>query len=138
MIVAGPGLAVADPATALIAVGEVLLVALLHATAPFVVATKLADVPSLGTITLSLSVVGVAYLPFALLTQHEAPTLRSGLSLAALGIFCTAVAFRLSAGAHRVLAGRHGRAPAPRRPAGAARAGHEPLTRPASATQTRA
>lgn len=93
VIVAGPGLSVADPATALAAVGEVLLVALLYATAPFIVATKLAHVPSLGTITLSLLAVGVAYLPFALLTQHEVPTVRSGVSLAALGIFCTALAF---------------------------------------------
>ena len=93
VIVAGPGLAVADPATALAAVGEVLLMALLYATAPFIVATKLAHVPSLGTITLSLLVVGVAYLPFALLTQHEVPTVRSGVPLAALGIFCTALAF---------------------------------------------
>ena len=93
VIVAGPGLSVTDPATALAAVGEVLLVALLYATAPFIVATKLAHVPSLGTITLSLLVVGVAYLPFALLTQHEVPTVRSGVSLAALGIFCTALAF---------------------------------------------
>ncbi len=93
VIVAGPGLSVADPATALAAVGEVLLVALLYATAPFIVATKLAHVPSLGTITLSLLAVGVAYLPFALLTQHEVPTVRSGISLAALGIFCTALAF---------------------------------------------
>ena len=93
VIVAGPGLAVADPATALAAVGEVLLVALLYATAPFIVATKLAHVPSLGTITLSLLVVGVAYLPFALLTQHEVLSVRSGVSLAALGIFCTALAF---------------------------------------------
>jgi hypothetical protein len=41
---------------------------------------------------LSLLAVGVAYLPFALLTQHEVPTIRSGVSLAALGIFCTALA----------------------------------------------
>lgn len=70
-----------------------LLVALLYATAPFIIATKLAHVPSLGTITLSLLAVGVAYLPIALLTQHELPTVRSSLSLAALGIFCTALAF---------------------------------------------
>ncbi len=93
MIVAGPGLADADPAAALTAIGEVLLVALLYATAPFIIATKLAHVPSLGTITLSLLAVGVAYLPIALLTQHELPTVRSSLSLAALGIFCTALAF---------------------------------------------
>ncbi len=36
---------------------------------------------------------GIAYLPIALLTPQEAPTLRSGLSLVALGVLCTAVAF---------------------------------------------
>lgn len=93
VIVAGPGLAVADPGAALAAIGQVLLVALLYATAPFLIATKLAHVPSLGTITLSLLAVGLAYLPFALLTQHEVPTLRSGLSLLALGVLSTALAF---------------------------------------------
>ena len=93
VIVAGPGLAVADPARALGAIGEVLLVAFLYAVAPFIVATKLARVPSLGTITLSLFCVGIAYLPVAVLTQHELPTVRSTVSLAALGILCTAVAF---------------------------------------------
>jgi drug/metabolite transporter (DMT)-like permease len=75
------------------AIAQVLLVALLYAIAPFIIATKLAHVPSLGTITLSLLAVGLAYLPFALLTQHELPTVRSGLSLVALGILCTALAF---------------------------------------------
>lgn len=93
VIVAGPGLAVADPARGLGAIGEVLLVAFLYAVAPFIVATKLARVPSLGTITLSLFCVGIAYLPVAVLTQHEVPTVRSTVSLAALGILCTAVAF---------------------------------------------
>lgn len=93
VIVAGPGLAVAEPLQALGAVGQVLLVALLYAIAPFIIATKLAHVPSLGTITLSLLAVGIGYLPFALMTQHELPTLRSGLSLIALGILCTALAF---------------------------------------------
>lgn len=93
VIVAGPGLAVADPGAALAAIGQVLLVALLYATAPFLIATKLAHVPSLGTITLSVLTVGLAYLPFALLTQHEIPTVRSGLSLLALGVLSTALAF---------------------------------------------
>lgn len=93
VIVAGPGLAVAEPAQALGAIAQVLLVALLYAIAPFIIATKLAHVPALGTITLSLLAVGLAYLPFALLTQHELPTVRSGLSLVALGILCTALAF---------------------------------------------
>lgn len=93
VIVLGPGLAVADADAALLAVGQVLLVALLYAIAPFLIATKLRDVPSLGTITLSLLFIGLAYLPFGLLTQHEVPTVRSTVALVALGILCTAVAF---------------------------------------------
>lgn len=93
IIVAGPGLAVADPPSALTAVGEVLLVAFLYAVAPFVVATRLAGVASLGTITLSLLAVGALYLPIALVTHPGVPTVRSAAALAALGILCTAVAF---------------------------------------------
>jgi drug/metabolite transporter (DMT)-like permease len=92
VIVAGPGLAV-QGGGGLLAVGEVLLVALLYAIAPFVIATKLRDVPSLGTITVSLFAVGIFYTPLALLTQHEMPTLESTLSLVALAVLCTAVAF---------------------------------------------
>ena len=92
VIVAGPGLA-AGGATSLAAVGELLIVAICYAIAPFIVATKLKDVPSLGTITLSLAAVGLFYLPIGLLTQHEVPTARSTVSLVALGILCTALAF---------------------------------------------
>lgn len=93
LIVLGPGLDVSDPDRALVAVGEVLLVAVLYAIAPFIIATKLKDVPSLGTITLSLLMVGAVYLPIGLLTQHEVPTLRSTTALVALGLLCTALAF---------------------------------------------
>lgn len=92
VIVAGPGLAI-EGGGGLIAVGEVLLVAVLYAIAPFIVAHKLNDVPSLGTITLSLFAVGLFYLPIGLLTQHEVPALDSTLALVALGVVCTAVAF---------------------------------------------
>ncbi|RLK47482.1 DMT family transporter [Microbacterium telephonicum] len=92
VIVAGPGLAVAG-APGLVAVGEVLLVALLYAIAPFIVATKLADVPAIGTITLALVAVGLFYLPLAGLTQHEMPSIRSGVALILLAVLCTAVAF---------------------------------------------
>src|SRR3546814_3436468 len=80
-------------AGALVAGGEVLLVAVLYAIAPFVVTTKLRHVPSLGAVTLSLLMIGVGYLPAALLTQHEPPTTQSLVSVAALTIFCTALAF---------------------------------------------
>jgi drug/metabolite transporter (DMT)-like permease len=92
LIVAGPGLAVAGTA-GLVAIVEVLVTALLYAIAPFIIATKLKDVPSLGVITLSLLAVGLFYLPIGLLTQHEVPTLRSTGALLALGVLCTAVAF---------------------------------------------
>ena len=92
VIVAGPGLAV-EGGGGLIAVGEVLLVALLYAIAPFVVARKLHDVPSLGSITIALFAVGLFYAPIAALTQHEVPTLASTMSLIALAVLCTAVAF---------------------------------------------
>jgi len=92
VVVAGPGLFPSGPDSAL-AIGEVMLTALLYAIAPFIIAHKLADVPSIGTITLALFAIGIGYLPAAVLTQHEVPTLRSGISLLLLGVICTAVAF---------------------------------------------
>ena len=82
---AGPG--------AFLAIAEVLLVAVLYAIAPFIVATKLGGVPALGSITIALTAVGLFYLPFALLVPGEPPTVRSGLSLIALAVLCTALAF---------------------------------------------
>lgn len=91
IVVAGPGLF--GGRVSLLAAGEVLLVAVLYAIAPFIVARKLADVPSLGTITLSLLMIGVLYLPIAALTQHEVPTPTAVGALLALAVVCTAVAF---------------------------------------------
>ena len=91
IVVAGPGLFGGD--MNLLAAGEVLLVAVLYAIAPFVVARKLADVPSLGTITLSLLMIGILYLPIGLLTQHRLPTVPSALALLVLAVVCTALAF---------------------------------------------
>lgn len=92
IIVAGPGLAAGGPG-ALFAIGELLLVAICYAIAPFIVARQLADVPSLGTVTLALGAVGIFYLPIALLTQHEIPTVTSTAALVALAVVCTAIAF---------------------------------------------
>nr|WP_274637390.1 DMT family transporter [Microbacterium bovistercoris] len=93
VIVAGQGLVVTDAASALVAVSEVLLTAVLYAIAPFIIAAKLGDVPSLGSITLALFAIGIVYLPIALLTQHEVPTVRSTVALGALAVLCTAIAF---------------------------------------------
>ncbi|SJN15936.1 Permease of the drug/metabolite transporter (DMT) superfamily [Microbacterium esteraromaticum] len=92
VVVAGPGLFPHGPDSAF-AIGEILLTALLYAIAPFIIAHKLNDVPSIGTITLALFAIGLGYLPVALLTQHEVPTVRSTVSLLLLGIVCTAIAF---------------------------------------------
>lgn len=92
IVVAGPGLVPHETGN-LVAIGEVLLTALLYAIAPFVIAAKLSRVPSLGTITLALFAIGLAYLPAALLTPREAPTLRATVSLVLLGVICTALAF---------------------------------------------
>jgi drug/metabolite transporter (DMT)-like permease len=92
IIVIGPGLAAGGTA-GLVAIGEVLLVAIGYAIAPFIVARKLGDVPALGTITVSLAAVGLFYLPIAFFTQHEVPTAQSTVALIALAVLCTAVAF---------------------------------------------
>lgn len=92
IVVAGPGLFAFGMASFL-AIGEILLTALLYAIAPFIIAHKLASVPSIGTITLAMLVVGAGYLPAALLTQNEVPTVRSTVALVLLGVICTAVAF---------------------------------------------
>ncbi|UJP10377.1 EamA family transporter [Microbacterium sp. KUDC0406] len=92
IVVAGPGL-FAHGTASFIAIGEILLTAVLYAIAPFIIAHKLSDVPSIGTIALALTVVGLAYLPAGLLTQHEVPTVRSTVSLVLLGVICTALAF---------------------------------------------
>lgn len=92
IIVAGPGLAI-EGGGGIIAAAEVLLVALLYAIAPFVIATKLRDVPALGSITLALFAVGIFYTPIAFLTQHEVPTVSSTVALLALAVLCTALAF---------------------------------------------
>lgn len=76
-----------------LSIAEVLIVAVLYAIAPFIVAVRLRDVPPLGTISLSLTAIGTAYLPIALLTQHGTPTTRSIAALVALAVICTAVAF---------------------------------------------
>ncbi len=91
LVVMGPGIATGGDH--LLAVVEVLLVAACYAVAPFIVARKLQGVPTLGSITLSLLAVGIFYLPIALVTQRQVPTLTSTLALAALAVLCTALAF---------------------------------------------
>jgi len=84
---------IGDGSFGLVAVAEVLVVALCYAIAPFIVAHRLDSVPGVGTATLALGAVGLAYLPVALLTQDGAPSTRSLAAVGGLGVVCTAVAF---------------------------------------------
>ena len=92
IIIIGPGLGV-DGGVGLVAIGEVLLVAVLYAIAPFIVARKLGAVPALGTVTISLAAVGLFYLPVALFTPQPTPSLEGTVAVVLLGVLCTAVAF---------------------------------------------
>jgi drug/metabolite transporter (DMT)-like permease len=75
-------------------IAEVLLVCVGYATAPFIASRRLADVPDLGVVTLSLAAVAVVYAPFAWLTRPTvAPPVEAWLAVAALAFLCTAVAF---------------------------------------------
>lgn len=87
------GAATGDGDIRLVNVAEVLVVAVCYAVAPFITDRKLTEVPGVGLAALAVSMVAVAYLPPAILTQDEAPTLRSVAALVGLAIVCTAIAF---------------------------------------------
>lgn len=89
IVVAGPGLASGD----LLAVGAVLLTAVMYAIAPFIIARKLTDVPSLGSITLAMLVVGAFYVPIAIVTPQGVPTVQATVAVVVLAVLCTAIAF---------------------------------------------
>ena len=73
---------------------EVLLVAVGYASAPFLAARKLADVPTLGVVTSSIGVVAVAYLPAGIaLAPAEAPSPEVVWAVLGLAVVCTAIAF---------------------------------------------
>jgi len=75
-------------------VAEVLLVCIGYAGAPFIAARRLADVPDLGVVAVSLTGVAVLYAPLAWATWPDEPPPGSAwLAVIALAVLCTAVAF---------------------------------------------
>lgn len=89
LVVGGGG----DGDVTAVAVGEVLLTAVCYAIAPFIVATRLNDVPAIGSSALSLTAAGLVYAPIAVVTQDGRPSGESVAALAALAVICTALAF---------------------------------------------
>jgi drug/metabolite transporter (DMT)-like permease len=79
------------------AIGAVVLVVIGYATAPMVISRKLPDVPGVTASAFALVVTAVVYAPFAvprLGRAADAPA-DAWLSVAALGVVCTAVAMAL-------------------------------------------
>ena len=75
-------------------VAEVLIVVVCYATAPFLADRRLADVPSLGVIAVSLSIVSLIYAPIAAasLPSHM-PRINAVLAVLGLAFVCTGLAF---------------------------------------------
>jgi drug/metabolite transporter (DMT)-like permease len=75
-------------------IGEMLLVAVGYASAPIIVARKLADVPSLVLTAACLTLAALAYAPAAILNwPYRVPGTSVLAAIAALGIVCAATAF---------------------------------------------
>lgn len=73
---------------------SVLVVCVGYASAPFLSARRLSDVPSIGVIALSLAVVAVVYAPIAAVTApSSAPPAKAVFAVLGLAVFCTGLAF---------------------------------------------
>lgn len=78
------------------AVVEVGLVTVGYAIGPMIIVRRLSALPAVGVVWSSLAVTGIAYAPLALVERPAAlPSLAVILSVAGLGIVCTAIAFLL-------------------------------------------
>jgi drug/metabolite transporter (DMT)-like permease len=72
----------------------VLIVVVCYATAPFLADRRLADVPSLGVIAVSLSIVTLIYAPIAATSlPSRAPRINVLLAVLGLAVICTGLAF---------------------------------------------
>src|SRR5678815_2422319 len=75
------------------AVAALMLSALGYAVGPIIISRKLADVPPMGVITGSLILATLLYAPFAVLVWPAHATTGALISIAGLGVICTAIAF---------------------------------------------
>jgi drug/metabolite transporter (DMT)-like permease len=79
-----------------LSVAELLVVAVFYAVAPAMAVRKLAHVPSMGIVSLSLAVVALLYLPVTLVSVHAGPPSPNVVaSVLVLALVCTALAFVL-------------------------------------------
>jgi drug/metabolite transporter (DMT)-like permease len=81
-----------------IAIGQVLLVAVCYAVGPAILARRLGGLPSIGVMALSLGLTALLYLPIALVQGPiTVPSTDVLVSIAILGVVCTAIAFQVFA-----------------------------------------
>lgn len=76
-----------------VAIGQLLLVVLGYAIGPIIISRRLADLPSLGVVTVSLLVAAAAYAPFTPLVWPDHWTAPAVSSVVVLAVICTATAF---------------------------------------------
>ena len=75
-------------------VAMVLVVVVCYATAPFLADRRLSDVPSIGVIAVSLSIVTLIYAPIAATSlPSHAPSINAILAVLGLAFICTGLAF---------------------------------------------
>lgn len=75
-------------------VAFVIVVCICYGTAPFIISRKLADVPSLGVISISLTIVALLYLPIAAASLPDtSPSAGAMASVVMLALVCTGLAF---------------------------------------------
>jgi drug/metabolite transporter (DMT)-like permease len=77
----------------LLALSEVGIVALGYSLGPLIVSKKLSDLPSLGVVSLALTLTAVVYAPFALTRIPHHLSVEVGTSVLGLAFICTALAF---------------------------------------------
>jgi drug/metabolite transporter (DMT)-like permease len=76
-----------------VAIGQLLLVVLGYAIGPIIISRRLADLPSLGVVTVSLLVAAAAYAPFTPLVWPDHWTAPAVGSVVVRAVICTATAF---------------------------------------------
>ncbi len=76
-----------------LAVAATIVVSLCYAIGPIIIDRKLNNVPAIGVITASLILATLIYLPFAPFLLPEVYVAEALISIAGLGVLCTAAAF---------------------------------------------
>jgi drug/metabolite transporter (DMT)-like permease len=75
-------------------VAQVMLVCVGYATAPFIAARRLSDVPTVGVIAVSLTAVAIVYAPLAWISRPAvSPPASTWWSVIGLAVLCTGIAF---------------------------------------------